>query len=132
MLAKRTNPRDFSYKAYDPAFEKPQVGESPEEMTEWALLTLRQIEIHRPVYPEQVPRYIYRILSVLYCCYNKQNGNKITTEVHKSVIRKAENRMCKALVMYSEGKRAKASINDMVKELEEVEFAKKRNKRIYR
>ena len=133
-VKKHLTTNNLRYQTYDPAYDHPPgiVGqESDEELEKFANLTLRKIEVNKPESPHEVPRYLYRLLSVLYTCFNKQEGNKITTGVGRSIA-KCEARICRALTIYSQGKRSKSSLNEMIKELEHVEFAKNMNKRFYR
>lgn len=132
---KRLTTNNLRYQSYDPAYDHPPgLGgdENDEEMDKYTVLTLRKIDVHKPETAAAVPKYLYRLVSVLYACYNKQDGNKITTGVKKRSVQKCETRICRALVLYTQGKRSKTALNEMIKELEHVEFAKNLNRRCYR
>lgn len=133
-VKKRPITNNLRYQSYDPAYDHPpgiSGQENDEGLNRFATDTLRKIELNKPEQASEVPKYLYRILSVLYTCYNKQDGNKITTGVGRSIA-KCEARICRALVIYSQGKRSKTALNEMIKELEQVEFAKNMNKKLYR
>lgn len=59
----------------------------------------------------------------------KQDNSKLTTRVNKTVL-KCEARICRALVLYTQGKRSTSSLRSMIAELEHVEFAKNMNKKL--
>ena len=78
---------NLRYQNYDPAYEKPPgiLGdENDKDLEIFALSTLRKIEISKPESASDVPRYIYRIMSVLYNLYNKQRGYEIYIRVSRS------------------------------------------------
>jgi hypothetical protein len=60
---------DMRYQNYDPAYESPPgvTGEeTDEELEKFALLTLRKIEVNKPETANEVPKYLYRLLTVIY------------------------------------------------------------------
>ena len=131
---KRFITNNLKYQPYDPAYEQPPgiIGdESDMDLELFAANTLRKIEIHKPETALAVPKYLYRIMSLLYTWYNKQENGKITTGVNRIII-KCEARVCRALVLYTQGKRSKSALSEMIKELEHIEFAKNMNKKLYR
>lgn len=89
-VKRRLTTNNLRYQNYDPAYDRPpgiQGNENDEELANFAAETLRKIEINKPESASDVPRYLYRILSVLYTCYNKQEGNKITTGVGRNIVK---------------------------------------------
>lgn len=65
-----------------PEYEEPRLeGRSDIQLTEWADKSLRYLNVHKPASHGQVPRFIYKVLAILYTCYNKQSGTKIATGI---------------------------------------------------
>jgi len=67
-------------------------------------------------------------LTVLYAIFNKQLNGKIVSTVDPEIIESAEAKLCSALLVYTEEKRSSTALNQMIKELEQVEFAKQISK----
>lgn len=66
---KRFITNNLKYQPYDPAYEQPPgiIGdESDMDLELFAANTLRKIEIHKPETALAVPKYLYRIMSLLY------------------------------------------------------------------
>lgn len=68
-MKRRLITNNLRYQSYDPAYENPPDiigGETDEDLCRFAALTLRKIEIHKPETASAVPKYLYRLLSLLY------------------------------------------------------------------
>lgn len=66
---KRIVTNNLKYQQFDPAYEHPPgiTGEeNDQEMNLYASLTLRKIEINKPETAAGVPKYLFKILSLLY------------------------------------------------------------------
>lgn len=132
-MRKHLTTNNLRYQSYDPAYDRPPGivgGENDTELNKFANDNLRKIEISKPEQPHEVPKYLYRLLSLVYILYNKQSGLKITSGSPSAIV-KCSARITRALVIYTQGKRSKTAINEMIKELETVEFAKGVSKRVY-